>query len=124
SGDSIDKLFDEGNDAGQEHSVERDDDVLEETAAKGASEVVAEKTKKKQKRKVVGDASGHAFPPKKLRKDYHAGASDDSHRSYSYFEFKSFARSPAKDAPVTTVVVTTTVTANASIVPPPKVRVV
>nr|GEX93937.1 hypothetical protein [Tanacetum cinerariifolium] len=154
---------------------------------KGASKVVAEKTKKKQKRKVVGDASGHAFPPKKLRKDYHAGASgmggksfsticelvsdgfsissgvtgpttvvsmphtpddgqtnslsgpnlhtcppslryvvssDDSHRSYSYFEFKSFARSPAKDAPVTTVVVTTTVTANASIVPPPKVRVV
>nr|GFA22517.1 hypothetical protein [Tanacetum cinerariifolium] len=38
SGDSIDKLFDEGNDAGQEHSVERKDDVLEETVAKDASE--------------------------------------------------------------------------------------
>nr|GFB95041.1 hypothetical protein [Tanacetum cinerariifolium] len=38
SGDSIDKLFDVGNNAGQEHSVERDDDVLEETIVKGASE--------------------------------------------------------------------------------------
>ncbi|GJZ19181.1 hypothetical protein Tco_0555771 [Tanacetum coccineum] len=54
SGGSIDKLFDEGDDAGQEHSVERDDD----------------------KRKVVGDASGSTFPPKKLREDYHAAASN------------------------------------------------
>nr|GEW86968.1 hypothetical protein [Tanacetum cinerariifolium]GEW87798.1 hypothetical protein [Tanacetum cinerariifolium] len=186
SSDSIDKLFDEGNDVGQEHSVEKDDDVLEETVTKGASEVVAEKTKKKYKRKVVGDARGHTFPPKKLREDYHAGASgtggkslatirelvpdgssvssevtgpptvvsvpptpddgptdsmsgpnlwtcppflrciislDDYHRLSSYSEFKSFARSPAKDAPVTTVSVTTTVTADASIVPPPRVRV-
>nr|GEY59225.1 transposase (putative), gypsy type [Tanacetum cinerariifolium] len=54
----------------KEHSVERVDDVLEETIAKDASEVVAEKTKKKQKRKVVGDASGSTYPPKKLRDDY------------------------------------------------------
>ncbi|GJS15789.1 hypothetical protein Tco_0410261 [Tanacetum coccineum] len=70
SGDSIDKLFDEGNDAGQEHFVERDDDVLEETVAKDAPEVVVEKTKKKRKRRVAGDASGSTYPPKKLRDDY------------------------------------------------------
>nr|GEV32409.1 hypothetical protein [Tanacetum cinerariifolium] len=51
SGDSIDKLFDEG-------------------------EVAVEKTKKKQKRKVVRDASGSTFPPKKLREDYHTAASN------------------------------------------------
>ncbi|GKE68683.1 hypothetical protein Tco_1526755 [Tanacetum coccineum] len=60
----IDKLFDEGN-----------DDVPEETVAKDVSEVAAEKTKKKQKRKVVGDASGSTFPPKRLREDHHDAAS-------------------------------------------------
>ncbi|GKC99093.1 hypothetical protein Tco_1169368, partial [Tanacetum coccineum] len=65
SGDSIDKLFDEGN-----------DDVPEETVAKDVSEVVAENTKKKRKRKVVGDASGSTFPPKRLREDHHATASN------------------------------------------------
>ncbi|GJW61852.1 hypothetical protein Tco_0111187 [Tanacetum coccineum] len=43
SGDSIDRLFDERNDAGREHSIERDDDVLEEAIAKDASKVIAEK---------------------------------------------------------------------------------
>ncbi|GKC45615.1 hypothetical protein Tco_1063337 [Tanacetum coccineum] len=187
SGDSIDKLFDEGGNAGQEHSIERDDDVLEETVAKDVSEVAAEKTKKKRKRKVVGDASGSTFPPKRLREDYHAAASntrgkslaticdlvsdgssvpsgvtkpptvvsvpptpddrptyfvsglnlwtfppslryvvssDDSHHSGSCSDVKSFSRSPAADAPVTTVAVTTTVTTDASAVPPPKARVV
>ncbi|GKE15639.1 hypothetical protein Tco_1423216, partial [Tanacetum coccineum] len=187
SGDSIDKLFDEGNNAGQEHSVERDDDVLEETVPKDASEVVVEKAKEKQKRKIVGDASGSTFPPKKLREDYYVGASsaggkslatirdlvpnsssvpsgviepptvvslpptpdnrptdfvfglnlrtcppslryvvssNDSHRSSSCSEIKSFARSPAKDVPVTIVAFTTTVTADASIVLLPRVRVV
>ncbi|GKA29989.1 hypothetical protein Tco_0716234 [Tanacetum coccineum] len=73
SGDSnvsIDSLFDEGNDVGQEHSVEKDDDVLEEAIAKDALEFIAEKPQKKQKRKVAGDASGSAYPPKKLRGDY------------------------------------------------------
>nr|GEU80632.1 hypothetical protein [Tanacetum cinerariifolium]GEV90777.1 hypothetical protein [Tanacetum cinerariifolium] len=151
SGDSINKLFDEGNDAGQEHSIERDDDVLEETVANGALEVVAEKTKKKHKRKVVGDASGPTFPPKKLKEDYHARASSTGGKSLTTIcellldgssvssgvtgpptvvflsptpnnEPTDFT-SPAKDAPVTTVV-TTTVTADSFIVPPPKVRVV
>nr|GEY56903.1 hypothetical protein [Tanacetum cinerariifolium] len=67
SGESIDKFFDDVN---QEHSVERGDNVLEETFAKDASEVIVEKTKKKQKRKVVRDVSGSIYPPKKLRDDY------------------------------------------------------
>ncbi|GJW46042.1 hypothetical protein Tco_0077688 [Tanacetum coccineum] len=76
SGDSIDKLFHEGDDVGQEHSVERDDDVLEETISKDVSEVAVEKNKKfKRKRKTTGDASASTFPPKKLREDYHVAAS-------------------------------------------------
>ncbi|GJZ69105.1 hypothetical protein Tco_0632655 [Tanacetum coccineum] len=141
----------------------------------------AEKTKKKRKRKVVGDASGSTFPPKRLREDHHATAShtggkslaairnlvpdgssvssgvtkpptvvsvpptpddgptdyvcglnlrtcppslryvvssDDSHHSGSCSEVKSFVRSPAADALVTTVFVTTTITADASAVLP------
>ncbi|GKD04066.1 hypothetical protein Tco_1179040, partial [Tanacetum coccineum] len=71
SNDSIDKMFDEGDDVGQEYSAKRDDDAPTETIAKDASEVVVEKTKKfKWKRKVVGDASGSALSPKKLREDY------------------------------------------------------
>nr|GEV72958.1 hypothetical protein [Tanacetum cinerariifolium] len=176
SGDSIDKLFDEGN-----------DDVPEDTVAKDVSKVAAEKTKKKWKRKIVGDASGSTFPPKRLREIHHATASntegkylaairdlvsdgssvtsgvtepltvvfvpptpkdgpidsvsglnlwtcppflryvvssDDSHHLGSCYEVKSFARSPAADVSVTTVAVSTTITANASAVLPPKVRVV
>nr|GEW28288.1 hypothetical protein [Tanacetum cinerariifolium] len=160
---------------------------VRETVAKDVSEVATEKTKKKQKRKVVGDASGSTFPPKRLKEDHHAAASntggkslaaicdlvpdgssvpsgvtepltvvsvpptpddgptdsvyrlnlctyppslryiessDDSHRLGSCFEVKSFARSPAADVSVTTVSVSTIVTANASGVSPPKVRVV
>ncbi|GKF53052.1 hypothetical protein Tco_0159962, partial [Tanacetum coccineum] len=70
SGDNIDNLFDEGNDAGQEHSVEKDDDVLEETIALDVSDVAVEKAKKKRKRKLIGDASGSTHPPTKLRDDY------------------------------------------------------
>ncbi|GKD45133.1 hypothetical protein Tco_1269778, partial [Tanacetum coccineum] len=73
SGNIIDKLFDEGNDAEHEHFVERDADVLEETITKDVSEVAIKKTKKsKRKRKTTGDASASTFPPKKLREDYHA----------------------------------------------------
>ncbi|GJW78828.1 hypothetical protein Tco_0140510 [Tanacetum coccineum] len=71
SGDSIDRLFDEGNNAGQEHSVENDDNVLEEAIAKNASEVVAEKAKRRRKGKETEDASGSIYPPKKLITDYH-----------------------------------------------------
>nr|GEU94423.1 hypothetical protein [Tanacetum cinerariifolium] len=46
SGDSIDQLFDEGNDAGREHSVKKGDNVLEEAVAKNASEAIAENPRK------------------------------------------------------------------------------
>nr|GEV49772.1 hypothetical protein [Tanacetum cinerariifolium] len=154
SGDSIDKFFDEGN-----------DDVLEETVAKDVSEVAAEKTKKKRKRKVVWDASGSTYPPKRLREDHHVVAFNTEGKSLAAirdlvsdgFSVPSGVtepptvvfvpptpddgpidsvfglnlqtcppslRSPVADVPVTTVVVTTTFTANASAVPPRKVRVV
>nr|GEW07994.1 hypothetical protein [Tanacetum cinerariifolium] len=142
-GDSIDKLFD---DVDQEHVVEKSDDVLEETIAKDASTAVAEKARKKRKRKVVGDASGSTYPPKKLRDDHqsllpntvgksfsalrdvgpldsvfgpnvracppyvmYVVSSDGSRHSGSYSETNSLVKSPAADAPVVTVVVTTTV---------------
>nr|GEY69668.1 hypothetical protein [Tanacetum cinerariifolium] len=76
SDDCIDKLFDEGGDVGQEHSIERGDDVLEETVAKDISVVAVEKTKKKRKRKAAEDASGFTYPPKKPREDYHAATSN------------------------------------------------
>ncbi|GJW69046.1 hypothetical protein Tco_0123470, partial [Tanacetum coccineum] len=63
SSDNIDCLFDDGDDVGQEHSTERDG-VQEEVIAKDASGVVVEKLQKKRKRKVIGDASGSALPPK------------------------------------------------------------
>nr|GEV41339.1 hypothetical protein [Tanacetum cinerariifolium] len=137
SGDSIDKLFDKAN---QEHSVERADDVLEETIAKDALEVVAEKTKKKQKRKVVGDASVSTYPPKKLRDDYQSLLPNTSGKSLAALcgmVPKGFAIlsgvtepliatsvapvsdvgpldsvSPVADAPVVTVAVTTIVVAD------------
>ncbi|GKG50046.1 hypothetical protein Tco_0518820, partial [Tanacetum coccineum] len=65
SSDNIDRLFDDEDDAGQEHSAERDD-VQEEVVAKDASRVVFEKPQKKRKRKVIRDASGSALPPKKV----------------------------------------------------------
>ncbi|GKA90507.1 hypothetical protein Tco_0812377 [Tanacetum coccineum] len=58
SGDSIDKMFDEENDANQEHLAKKDDDVLEEVVALDTLEIGAEKAKKKRKRKVTRDASG------------------------------------------------------------------
>nr|GEZ29022.1 hypothetical protein [Tanacetum cinerariifolium] len=70
SGDSIDKLFDEGN-----------DDVPEETVAKDVSKVAAEKTKKKRKRKVAEDASGFIFLPKRLKEDHPTAASNTRRKS-------------------------------------------
>ncbi|GJU13101.1 hypothetical protein Tco_1135497 [Tanacetum coccineum] len=69
SGDSIDKMFDEVNDANQEYLVVQDDDVLEEVVALDANQehLVA---KKRRKSKATGDASGSVYPPEKLRDDY------------------------------------------------------
>ncbi|GKD42441.1 hypothetical protein Tco_1267086, partial [Tanacetum coccineum] len=115
SEDSIDKLFDKGN-----------DDVPEETVAKDASE--------------------------KLREDYHSVSSNTGGKSLATIcdlvldgssvssrvmepptvvsvpptpdDGPTNSVSPATDVPVTTVLITTTVTADVSAVPPPKVRVV
>ncbi|GJV53364.1 hypothetical protein Tco_1449105 [Tanacetum coccineum] len=155
SGDGIDRLFDEGNDAGKEHSVERDDDVLEETIAKDALEVVAEKTKKKQKRKVTGNASGSTHPPKKLRDNFHSLPPNTSGKSLAALRgmisegsgIPSGATEPpvaasmapmpdvgpvdsvsglnlslVADAPVVTVVVTTTVVADVATISGSKAR--
>nr|GEV85595.1 hypothetical protein [Tanacetum cinerariifolium] len=78
SGDSIEKLFD---DVDQEQAIKKSDGVLEEPIAKDASEVVAEKARKKQKRKVVGDASGSTYPPKKLRDDHQSLLSNTGGKS-------------------------------------------
>nr|GFC52409.1 hypothetical protein [Tanacetum cinerariifolium] len=50
------------------HTVALDSSAI--AASGDASEVVAEKPQKKQKRKVIGDASGFVLPSKKLRGDY------------------------------------------------------
>ncbi|GJU33972.1 hypothetical protein Tco_1182326 [Tanacetum coccineum] len=141
SSDSIDRLFYEGDNAGQEHSTERDD-VQEEVIAKDASEVVVEKPQKNRKRKVIEDASGFALPPKNdaMRPGVTASvtptpdvktvdsmfglnlrtrpphvryvvSSDSSLHSNSYSEAASLVRSVA-NAPVVTVVVTTTIDTN------------
>ncbi|GJR21224.1 hypothetical protein Tco_0969751 [Tanacetum coccineum] len=189
SNDSIDKLFDDGNDVGQEHPTEKDDNVLAKTIAKDASKVVEKTKKSKRKRKATGDASGSTFPPKKLGEDYHAAtsniggkslatisglipegfsvssevaeprvvasmtpmldcgddgptdsvsrlnlrthppamryvvSSDDSHHSGSRSEVNSLASSPAADAPVMTVAITTTIAVDVSVVPVSKGRV-
>ncbi|GJW67857.1 hypothetical protein Tco_0122281 [Tanacetum coccineum] len=47
---------------------------------------------------------------------------DDSHHSGSRSEVNSFSRSPASDAPVMTVAVTTTIAADVSVVPIPNVK--
>nr|GEZ85535.1 hypothetical protein [Tanacetum cinerariifolium] len=78
SGDSIEKLFD---DVDQEKAIKKSDGVLEEPIAKDALEVVAEKARKKQKRKVVGDASGSTYPPKKLRDDHQSLLSNTGGKS-------------------------------------------
>ncbi|GKF61658.1 hypothetical protein Tco_0181712 [Tanacetum coccineum] len=44
--------------------------TAEEVIAKDASKVVVEKPQKKRKRKVIGNASGSALPPKRLRDDH------------------------------------------------------
>ncbi|GKE21567.1 hypothetical protein Tco_1433079 [Tanacetum coccineum] len=140
SGDSIDMLFDKGNDVEQERSTERDDDVLKETIAKDVPEIVVEETKKKRKSKAVGDASGSTHPPKRLREDFHAATSDIGGKSLaairglipedsSVSELNLWtrplvSRSSVADVLVVTTVATTTIAADVFAIPPPQVRVV
>nr|GEU98120.1 hypothetical protein [Tanacetum cinerariifolium] len=139
SGDSIDKLFDE-----------RNDDVLEESITKDVSEVAAEKTKKKRKKKVVEDASGFTLPPKRPREDHHAASSNIEGKSLAAIrdlvpDGSSVPNGVTEPPTVVFVPLTlndgptnfvsglnlqtcppslSTFTANASAVPPRKVRVV
>nr|GEU32354.1 reverse transcriptase domain-containing protein [Tanacetum cinerariifolium] len=140
SGDSIAKFFDEGNGAEQECSTEKGDVVLEETIAMDVSEIVVEKTKKKQKNKAFGDASSSTHPPKRLRENFHAATFDIGGKSLATLlgliledSFVSelnlqarplVARSSVADALVVTVVATTTIAADVSAIPPPQVKVV
>ncbi|GJT06041.1 retrovirus-related pol polyprotein from transposon TNT 1-94 [Tanacetum coccineum] len=115
SGDSIDKLFDQGNDVEQERSTEKGDDVLEETIATDVLKI-------------------------RLREDFHAATSDiggkslgvlrglvleDSSVSELNLQARPLvARSSVLDAPVVTVVATTTIDVDVSAILPPQVRVV
>ncbi|GKE44113.1 hypothetical protein Tco_1471397, partial [Tanacetum coccineum] len=70
--ESIDRLFDEGNDAEKEHSTGGGEYVaLTKAIVEPVNEDVAEKPRMlKNKRKAAGDTSGSILPPKKLREDY------------------------------------------------------
>nr|GEU46944.1 sugar carrier protein A [Tanacetum cinerariifolium] len=133
---SVDKLFDEADDPEQEHSVERDDDVLEETITKDVSEVAIEKTKNlalkgfslssgivepRDDRPVdsVSRPKLQTCPPSKR----YVISSDDSYHSDSRFEVNFFARSIVADTPVMAIAITTTVGGDASIVQVPKDKV-
>nr|GEW37524.1 hypothetical protein [Tanacetum cinerariifolium] len=133
SNDSIDKLFDEGDDAGQEHSVEKDDDVLDESIARDFLNVAIEKAKKKQKRKsltalrsLVSDGSGIlSGVTEPLIAAFVAPTPDvgpiDS-MSGSTCELV-LPISLVADASVVTVAVTTTIVANVAAIPGSKARV-
>ncbi|GJX30760.1 hypothetical protein Tco_0240615 [Tanacetum coccineum] len=136
SSDSVDKMFDKGSDADQEHLAEKDDDVLEEVVALDASKVVADKAKEETKEEkgsaIPSDATGPFVTasvtpisdvgpvdsvsglnlrtrPPHVR---YVVSSDSSHHSASYSKAVFLVRSPAADVPVVTVAVTTTVDAN------------
>nr|GEU60332.1 hypothetical protein [Tanacetum cinerariifolium] len=108
SGDSIDKLFD---DADQKHAVEKSDDVLEETIAKDASAVVAEKARKNGRERWSGMPVSLAAL-RGMVPDSSAIASRATKPLIAAFMAPVFiyrVRSLAEDAPVVTVAVTTTV---------------
>nr|GEV27196.1 hypothetical protein [Tanacetum cinerariifolium] len=126
SGDSIDKLFDEGNGDEQERSTEKGDDVLEETIATDIPEIVVEETKKNERSLATlrglipedSSASKLNLQARPLVASY-VVLSDDSHHLGLCFEVNSFDRSSVANAPVVTIVATTTIAADVSAVPPP-----
>ncbi|GJV61986.1 hypothetical protein Tco_1468086 [Tanacetum coccineum] len=151
SNDSIDKLFDDGNDVGQEHPTEKDDNVLAETIAKDASEELREDYHAATPniggkslatiRNLILACSSVPSEVTEPRDDgptnsmyglnlqtrppsmRYVVSSYDSHHSSSHSEVNSFARSPIADAPVMTVAVTTTIVADVSVVSVSKDRV-
>nr|GEX27317.1 hypothetical protein [Tanacetum cinerariifolium] len=123
SGDNMEKLFD---DADQEHAVEKSDDVLEETIAKDASELMDDhqsllpNTGGKSLAALCGVVlDGSAIPSgatKPLINASVAHVSDggplDSVSRPNLRTCPPHVRSPAMDAPVVTIAVTTTVDAD------------
>ncbi|GKA46163.1 hypothetical protein Tco_0738959 [Tanacetum coccineum] len=145
------KLFDEGGDAGQEHSVERDDDILEEIVAKDVSEKLKEdyhaatsntggkslaticslipegssvpsETAEPRDDELVDPVFGLNLWTLSPSKRY-VISSDDSYHSHSCSEVNFFARSAAADTPIMSIAVTTTVAADVSVVQVSKDRV-
>nr|GEX83032.1 hypothetical protein [Tanacetum cinerariifolium] len=132
SGDSIDTMFDKGNDVNQEHSVGKYDDVLEEVVDLDASKSLsALRGMIPEGSAIPSDATEPLVTvfvtpmsdvslmdsvsglnlrtrPPHVRCVF---SSDSSHHSGSYSEIVSLVRSDA-DVPVVTVAVTTTVDAN------------
>ncbi|GKF17025.1 hypothetical protein Tco_0061943, partial [Tanacetum coccineum] len=124
--DSIDKLFNDGNDAGQEHPFEKDDDGLAETIANDTSEELREDyhaatpniggkslatirslilacssvpSEVSEPRDVglMNSVYGLNFWTRPPSMRY-VVSSDDSHHSISHSKVNSFARSPITDA--------------------------
>nr|GEU66893.1 hypothetical protein [Tanacetum cinerariifolium] len=115
SGDSVDKLFDEGDDAGQEHSIERDNDVLFQYQGKSLATICG----------LVPDgssvSSGVTEAPVVVSVTH--TPDDGFTNSVSRLNFLTCPpslRSLAADVPITTVTFTTNVTAYASAVSSPK----
>nr|GEZ93186.1 hypothetical protein [Tanacetum cinerariifolium] len=106
TGDSIEKLFDDND---QEHAVEKSNDVLEETIATVALEVVAEKARKNERESLLlpfAASDGSSIPSgatKPLIAAFVALVSDAGTLD---------SVSPATDASVVTIAVTTTVDAD------------
>nr|GEU65531.1 transcription initiation factor IIB-2 [Tanacetum cinerariifolium] len=124
SGDSIEKLFDV---ADQKHAVEKSDDVLEVTITKVASKVVAEKARKNGKESLLlpfwGMVSkGYAIPSGATEPLVAASVAPVSDAGPLDFVFgpnlqtcPPHVRSPAVDAPVVTVNVTTAADADVGV---------
>ncbi|GKC34203.1 hypothetical protein Tco_1046587, partial [Tanacetum coccineum] len=130
SNDSIDKLFDDGNDAEPKHPTKRDDDVLAETIAKDVSKIFIGGKSLATIRDLISEGDDRPTDsvsglnlrtrPPAMR---YVVSSDDSHHSGLHSEINSFPRSPVADAPVMTFAVTTTIAVDVSVVLVSKGRV-
>nr|GEW22999.1 hypothetical protein [Tanacetum cinerariifolium] len=102
SGNSVDKWFDEADDAEQEHSVRRDDDVLDETVAQGCF--------------------GGSSIPSRIMEPQDDGLAD-SVSGLNLWTRPSSKRSTVADTPIMTIVVTITIAVDAFVVPVSKDKV-
>nr|GEW75817.1 hypothetical protein [Tanacetum cinerariifolium] len=135
SSDSIHKLFDKGNDAGQEHSIERDDEFWNKLLLRMFQRVLVFRVELTEPLVVAsvtptpdGGYDGPTDSMSELNLQTRPPAvryvvsSDDSHHSGSRFKVNSFSRSSVADAPVMTVAITTNVVTDVSTVLVPKLN--